>query len=135
MNTKEKEFNNFRFAGLGYSEQSNKYFTMNRVSTSQDRIVVRVGDAHLISTKYGYALILDKNHVVFLKDWQVNQNYFGNEVLLFKEYFDVRQWGDFEEFDTNEENYKYETWLNAAREQNDAVDADGEFINRVRWEK
>ena len=131
--SKKQDFNNFRFDGLNYREQSNKYFTMNRISDNEEKIVVKVASEHLLKTKYGYALILDYIHVVFLKDWQVGCNYFGNEVLLTKEYFIVKQWGEFYDFG-EEENLKFETWLEVAKQQS-LVDDDGEKVNPVKWSK
>ena len=96
--SKKEEFNEFRFSGLEYRSKSNKYYTMNRVSEDENKIVVKVADDHLIKTQYGYALILDYSHVVFLKDWQVSCNYFGNEVLLQREFFNVKEWGKHDEF-------------------------------------
>lgn len=113
----KKEFNDFRFEGLDYKEASNEYFTMNRVSEDETKIIVKVDLEHLIQTKYGFALILDNTRVVFLKDWQVDINYFGNEILLTKEYFNVKVWGNHEEFEENDSNCEWETLLTAAKTQ------------------
>ena len=78
---------------------------MRRVNSEETKIVVNVGSHHLQKTKYGYALILDEKHVIFVKNWQVSQNYFGNEVLLTKEYFNVKEWAE---------------WLRVAKLQQDA---------------
>lgn len=129
-----KDFNDFRFDGLNYRVKSNKYYTMNRVSEDETKIVVKVADSHLLRTQYGFGLILDATHVVWLKDWQVSQNYFGNEVLISKQYFNVKKFGDFEEFDNDEENCKYESWLKVAKEQS-GVDDDGMLKNPVSWSK
>lgn len=134
VNEMKKDFNDFRFSGLNYRDQSNKYFTMERVNADETKIVVRVGESHLLQTKYGYALILDCSHVVFLKNWQVSCNYFGNEVLLDKKYFEVKEWGEHYDFGENAENLEWETWLNAAKEQSQ-VDEDGFKITPVKWEK
>ena len=91
--SKKADFNNFRFEGLNYKDASNKYYTMDRVSADESKIVVKVASTQIIETKFGYALILDYNHVVFLKSWQVSDNYFGIEVLLNKEYWNVKEWG------------------------------------------
>ena len=124
----KREFNDFRFQGLNYQSYSNKYYTMNRLNETEDKIVVKVADAHLIPTRYGYALVLDRTHVVFLKDWAVSCNWFGNEVLLTKQYFVVKEWGEHEEFSDNEKNLDWNTWLEVAKEQqkND---------NIVKWAK
>lgn len=115
-----KDFNEFRFKGLNYNKFSNKYLTMRRVNDTEDKIVVKVGDNHILTTKFGYALILDYNHVVFLKDWQVDQNYFGNEVLLDKKYFIIKEWGEHEDFFYNEENLNFDKWLEVAKLQDKA---------------
>lgn len=113
----KKEFNEFRFEGLDPKQKSNKYVTMKRVSDDNNKIVVRVGESHLQPTRYGYALILDNKHVVFLKTWQVSENYFANEVILSREYFDVREWGNWEDFEEGPQNLEFENWLKVAQEQ------------------
>lgn len=130
----KRDFNKFRFAGLGFKEKSNKYFTMNRISEDANKIVVRVSDKHLKKTKYGYALVLDYNHVIFVKDWQVDQNYFGNEVILTKEYFLVKEWGNFDEFEESPENLTWEKWLSIANSQSE-VDEFGLPKTPVEWTK
>lgn len=134
----KKDFNNFRFEGLNHREQSNKYFTMDRINADETKIVVKVADEHLLKTQYGYALILDNAHVVFIKAWQVSENYFGNEVLLTKEFFTVKEWGDFSEhFDSEEDMLVWETWVQIAKEQSATTDEDGytRSINPVKWER
>ena len=130
----KKDFNDFRFEGLDYRNCSNKYYTMNRISENEEKIVVKVGDSHLIQTLYGYALVLDKTRVVFLKKWQVSQNWFGNEVLIDKNYWQVKIWGNHEDFEDTDENLSFEFWLNIAKEQS-KLDEDGTRINPVKWEK
>ena len=116
----KKDFNKFRFEGLEARQASNKYMTMKRVSDDKNKIVVRVAEIHLQPTKYGYALILDKKHVVFLKPWQVNENYFSNEVILNREYFNAKEWGDWEYFSEKPQNLEFDNWLKAAQEQQEA---------------
>lgn len=130
----KKDFNEFRFEGLNCRDCSNKYLTMNRVSENGQKIVVKVSDSHLIETLYGYALILDKTRVVFLKKWQVSQNWFGNEVLLDKNYWQVKVWGNHEDFINTDENLSFESWLDIAKEQN-GIDEYGAKLNPVKWEK
>lgn len=112
-------FNEFRFSGLKMLRESNQYWVFNRVSDDEEKIMVRVAESHLLKTKYGYALILDETHVVFIKDWQIDFNYFGNEVLLTKQYFNIKEWGNHDEFSDNEEALNWEYWLNAAKAQNE----------------
>ena len=94
MRRNRNDFNEFRFAGLNCRRKSNQYLTMDRINADETKIVIRVADAHLCETPYGYAFILDATHVVFLRPWQVSRNYFGNEVLLNRDYFVVKTWGD-----------------------------------------
>lgn len=131
----KKEFNNYRFEGLDFKEISNKYLTMNRVNAEETKIVVKVSSEHLIKVKFGYALILDKTHVVFLKDWQVNNNFYGTEVLLTKEYFNVKEWGEYENFAASDEFLKFENWVTVAKEQDVLRDSEGYKLNKVKWEK
>lgn len=131
---KKTDFNDFRFEGLNWRQYSNNYLTMERVSDDGKKIVVKVADDQVFSTKYGYALILDYSHVVFLKSWQVSVNYYGTEVLLTKEYFNVKEWGEHEDFGEEPKNLDFKTWLEVAKEQNSA-DEDGIKLNKVHWEK
>ncbi len=121
-----KKFDEFRFDGLNLRQSTNKYMTMDRVSADNKKIVVKVDDSHLIATKYGYALILDCETVVFIKDWQVAQNYFGNEVLLQSEFWNAKKWGNHSNFSVNEDNYNFESWLKVAQEQE-------KNNNKVKW--
>lgn len=134
ISKKTAEFNDFRFEGLNWRTQTNKYYTMDRVSADESKIVVKVGDSHILRTKFGYALILDHSHVVFLKDWQVSQNYYGSEVLLQKAFFNVKEWGEFDDFDDEPKNLAFEEWLDAAKAQDALVDEDGWKMNQVKWE-
>lgn len=124
----KKDFNEFRFAGLDFKSASNKYWTMKRVNADETKIVVKVDESMLQPTRYGYALILDEKHVVFIKDWQVNINYFGCEVLLTKEYFNVKEWGTWESFEDEPQNLEWAEWLRVAKLQQDAETV-------VKWEK
>lgn len=132
MSGKKADFNDFRFDGLNWRQSSNEYLTMERVSEDENKIVVKVAPEHLMRTKYGYALILDYSHVVFLRSWQVSDNYYGTEVMLTRDFFNVKEWGEHEDFDDEPENLTYDNWLKVAKEQN-AVDEDGFKINRVTW--
>lgn len=131
--SKQDDFNAFRFAGLNYREKSNKYLTMNRVSADESKIVVRVSSSHLRQTLYGYALILDGEHVCFLKDWQVSIGPTNIEVLLQREYFKVKKWGCFPDMATDDEPLSYEWWLDTAKEQDAWVDQEGYKMNPVKW--
>jgi hypothetical protein len=128
--SKEDEFNKFRFGDFGGTRDlSNNYLEIDkRTSADGNKCIVKVGDNHLIMTKYGYGLVLDKDHVVFLKDWQVSRNNYGNEVILNKQYWNVKKWGDWSGrfSETNPQNHDFKTWNSAAKEQEKAG-------NTVKW--
>lgn len=67
-------FKDFLFEGLNGRKIGNNYFTADRVSEDESKIIVKVADSNLIETRYGYALILDRTHVVFIKGWAVSSN-------------------------------------------------------------
>lgn len=120
----KKDFNDFRFKGLEYRKASNKYYTMNRINEEENKIVIKVDDVHLLPTRFGYAFILDRTHVIFLKEWQVDRNFYGNEVLLDKDYFLVKEWGEFENFLEDEKALNYSEYVEIAKEQ---------INNQVQW--
>lgn len=108
---------------------------MKRVNAEKTKIVVKVAPDHLVKTKFGYALILDKTHVVFIKDWQVNNNFYGTEVILTKEYFNVKEWGDHNEFAISDEFLSFEKWVEVAKAQDNLKNSEGYQVNQVKWEK
>lgn len=126
--SKANEYIQKRFPDLNAHEVSNNYWSMDRVSKDGDVAVVKVADEHLIKTQYGYALILDNEHVVFTRDSYVSQNYFGNEVMLNKKYFNVKKWGNHDNFGSEPKNLKFDEWLKVAKEQQKAG-------TEVKWEK
>ena len=126
-------FKNWLFEGLNVKKASNKYLTCERVSDDEEKIIVKVAPEQVVKTKYGYAVILDYSHVVFVKDWAVNDNWYGVEVMLTKKYFAVKEWGEHPAYSVDLENCKWETWLKVAKEQQ-VIDEDGSKINPVRWE-
>lgn len=113
------------------------------MSDDETRIVVKVANNHLFQTAYGYGLILDSKHVIWLKNWAVSENWFGNEVMLTKEYFIPKEYDKInkDEFMVeNEKELKWETWLELAKTQDAKVeyytDEDGEKYytrNEVKW--
>lgn len=123
---------------LEYRKISNNYVTCKRFNETKDKIIVKVAGSHLFETQYGYGLILDARHLVFLKSWQVNSNYYGNEVLLSKKYFNVKEsTKEFDEFFEDEEALKWEYWLESAKMQENyqEKDEDGDVVykNKVKW--
>lgn len=119
---KQGNFNDYRFGGFDYGDYSNKYYKIkNHVSENEEKIIVCIGENHLVKTRFGYALILDNMHVIFLKSWQVSTSPQGNYVLLDKKFWNVKEWGNFENFMVDENELKFETWLEAAKEQTDEI--------------
>lgn len=89
---KVKKFDQFRFEGLNPRYGSNKYYKLDRVSDDKSKIIVRFAKEQVFKTQYGYGFIVGEKHVVWLKDWQVDFNYFadqwdGCEILLNKEFY------------------------------------------------
>ena len=109
---------------------TNKYVTMDRVSEDGNRVVVRVADEQLFKSQYGYGLILDDSHVAWLKDQNVNRNFYGNEVVINKQYFKAKEWGDFSsKFGKSETGaeFTFDHWKKVAQEQAAAG-------TKVEWE-
>ena len=125
ISTKKQVFNDFRFEGLNAHQVSNKYLTMNRRNDSNSRLVIKVASSNIRKTQYGYLLILNRKNVVFLQDWQVSDNYFGVEVLLDKKYFNVKEFGNWEDFEADDTYLIFDNWVKVATEQ---------VENNVRWE-
>lgn len=121
------DFNKFRFEGLDARCYSNKYMTMKRVSDDESKIVVKVADEQVFETQYGFGLIINRTHVVWLKSWQVSVNWYGTEILLNKDYFKpTESKREFENYLYDPENESWETWLNVAKDQAAAE-------NMVHW--
>lgn len=120
-----------KFEGLNAYQQTNKYVTMDRVDKNETKAVIKVADDNLIATKYGYAMIIDETHVVFVKDWQVSRNYYGNEVLLNKDYYKVKEWGNHADrgfIGTDTTYNSFNGIVKLAKEQQAAG-------NKVKWEQ
>ena len=132
----KNDFNNFRFAGLEYESASNKYFDIkNRISEDKEKCIVKVEPTNLIKTRFGYALILDRTRVQFLKDWQVSENFYGSFVLLTKKYWQPKSWGNHENFSEEDKYLVFNEWLAIAEEQdNSSYNDEGKKI-AVKWAK
>lgn len=128
-------FNEFRFKGLSAKNHDRSYFTMKRINSDETKIVVRINDRELKGTQYGYAVILDWSHVIFVKDWQVNRSRFGNELLLFKNRFKPREWKTHFSFYNDPDNLEWDAWVDRARRQAENIGKDGNPDIPVRWRK
>lgn len=133
ISKKKQDFNEFRFAGLNAHQYSNKYLTMKRINEEKTKIVVKVAENHIRTTKFGHLIILDNSHVIFIKDWQINRNFYGSEVIFDKQFFHAREFGDWEEFGADDTYLSFDGWLKVAEAQS-KLDDDGTPINMVHWE-
>ena len=128
-NSKSGKFNEFRYGGLDWWKESlsksSGYLHMNRVSEDGDKIVVRVSDEHVKSTRYGnIQLQLDSQHVVYLKQWQVESHTepykgaSGFEVVLDRKYFNPKQTKvTNQSFSNNKAALSFDHWKSVALKQ------------------
>lgn len=100
---------------------TNKYFTFNRIIDNDNICVVT---NNIKFWKGQPVLILDKNHVVYLKDWNVIaiRNYqhciYGYAVKLNRQYFKVYETKfDIEDFSESDECMTFDSWYEIAKEQ------------------
>lgn len=92
---KDGDFDKFRFGDLRPRRDSNAYYEVDRINSAKDKIIVTVPSERVFQTKYGYGLILNADHVLWLKSWQVGRGKLWNgsryevhtNVLLQKNYF------------------------------------------------
>ena len=132
----KNDFNDFRFGDFGYEVKSNKYFKiLKRVSDNEEKCIVKIEPTNLIKTKYGYALILDRTRVQFLKNWQVNDNYYGYFVLLTKNYWNPKTWGERDNFIEEEKYLDFDEWIKVAKEQEKAAYNDEGDKIYAQWER
>lgn len=134
VSEKKSEWFDFVFEGLDWEQKSNNYITtQRRVSEDGEKVVVKYNPVHIKKTKYGYAVIEDYNHVIFVKDWQVNENYFGVEVVFTKKYTKAKEWGEWDDFG-EETDYDVmnneELWDHLVEWATEQQEAD----NKVSWE-
>lgn len=114
-----RDFNKFRFEGLNYHTASKSYWSMNRINEEETKCIVNLAEEQVVPTRYGYAVILDRTHVVFVKDWQVSRGMYGKgyEVMFTEQYYTVKEWGNHEDFATAEHLDTFADMLAAAKEQ------------------
>lgn len=107
FNNKDKfimsEFDeNYKFKGFKpeqFYKESNKYMTLRGAQVSEDgeNAVILLSAEHVFPTRYGYGVIVDANHVVWIKDWQVwGQTRNNHYVINFsKTFYQVKEYGGF----------------------------------------
>lgn len=127
--SKSDEFYNEKlFAGMNYWREnvskSSQYRHADRVSADGNKIAVKVSPAHIRETQYGYSLQLDRNTVVYMKEWQVvnhREPYKGStgmNVVLDRRYFNPKKTRfPNKDFAPDPKNTTFEAWKKAAIDQ------------------
>lgn len=115
-----KEKNMSWFFAAGYEMKSNKYFTFKNVINDDECILIT---NNIKVVKGSYALIVDNNKAVFLKDFQIKQvyNYFNDlsafAIKLNRKYFKTYTFqNDFEDMYFEKEE-TFDDLMKAAKEQ------------------
>ena len=94
---------NYKFKGFAeeqFRKISNKYtdFTGNQVSEDGNNAVILISDEHVFNTRYGYGVIVDASHVVWVKPWQVwgiNRTNTAYAINFARDFYTVKEYGDF----------------------------------------
>lgn len=116
------------FPDMNYWKQKESktsgYAHADRVSPDKANIVVMVDPAHIRETKYGYSLQLDRDHVAYVKRWQVmpqHEPYKGQtgvNVALNQRYFKASETKrPNNDFFADGNNLHYRDWVKIAEEQ------------------
>lgn len=104
---------------------SDKYFSMDRTSSDESQCIVTVSENRLRRSKFDtYMLILDQTHVLFLKKWAVCFTSDGTHIFLDSNFWNVKEFGNFEKYGFDEEILNFGTWYCMALNQTD---------NQVFW--
>ena len=88
-------FNQYRFNGFKFRDQSHKYWEFKeQINSDESKVLIRINRDNVFSYmgKNGwtnYVLKLDRDHCMFLKNWQYFDGYYGTYVVLDKKYFRV----------------------------------------------
>lgn len=114
----KKDFRDWLFDGLEYMSISNKYYKFyTRHNKDFSKVLLRISETSLIPTQYGYAMVLDYEHILFLKFWQVGNNYYGTFVILEEKYFKPKKWGTHIDWWDEPKCLEWAYWANAAKLQ------------------
>ena len=88
-------FNDYRFKGFKYQDQSHKYWDFKQqVNDDESKVLIRISPDNAFSYMgykgwTNYVLKLDRDHCMFLKNWQYFEGYYGTYILLDENYFKV----------------------------------------------
>lgn len=120
----KKDFNEYRFAGFEFENQSNNYWKFaSQVNNDETKILVKVNPENMFTFLSGYSkwemtcLKLDRNHCVYLKAWQVFKGGNGTYIVIDKNYWNIKEAK--EPFDdmVEEADNSWEAMLETAKKQ------------------
>ena len=125
-------FNDYRFKGFKYQDQSHKYWDFEQqVNDDESKALIRVNRDNVFSyVNYNngwrnYVLKLDRNHCMFLKNWQYFDGYYGTYVILDKKYFKIADAKEpFEDMASDGDMSTWNDALNIAKSQQKMISED-----------
>ena len=125
-------FNEYRFKGFKYQDQSHKYWDFKQqVNDDESKVLIRVNRDNVFSyVNYNngwrnYVLKLDHDHCMFLKNWQYFDGYYGTYVVLDKKYFKIANAKEpFEDMASDGDMSTWDDALNIAKSQQKMISED-----------
>ena len=124
-------FNEYRFKGFKYQDQSHKYWDFKQqVNDDESKVLIRISPDNVFSYMgnkgwTNYVLKLDRDHCMFLKNWQYFEGYYGTYILLDKIYFKVADAREpFEDMVSQGDMLTWNDALDIAKEQQKIISED-----------
>ena len=124
-------FNEYRFKGFKYQDQSHKYWDFKQqVNDDESKVLIRISPDNAFSYMgnkgwTNYVLKLDRDHCMFLKNWQYFEGYYGTYILLDKIYFKVADAREpFEDMVSQGDMLTWNDALDIAKEQQKIISED-----------
>lgn len=120
-------FERFLFSGLNPEEMEDEegefsgIYLNRRFSEDLGKVAVSAPKNRFVKSKYGYIFILNSTSVLFLKEWQGRG--FDSisadkcDLVLTREYFIPRTYGNWKAFDDDPCLLRWGTWLRIAKRQ------------------